>query len=205
MRGRVLQVFNQMSRPIPGRISQMVIMGLDVSLTNTGVAILYNGRVRTFSIGKGTEVSSLERLAYYRKEVLELLERYQPDVVMIEGYSFASKFSRPHSIGELGGVLRLALFDWANQRALSPYAFLVPPTTLKKAIRGIGKGTKKDVKADMLELTGLTFPDDDQCDATGLALCGLTVSDADGGASILKDAGALLPNKKGVSPVEKLF
>lgn len=203
MERRVLDTFFKLSRAIPGRQSPLVIMGLDVSLSNTGVSVIHAGRVRTFAIGKGTEVSSLERLAFYQQEVTDLLERYEPDVVMIEGYSFGSKFSRPHSIGELGGVLKLAIRAWGNARHLSPAVYIVPPTTLKKAVLSIGKGDKKAVKAGMLQITGLTFPDDDQCDATALALAGLVVAGLPD--TILPDPAALLPNKKGSSPIEKLF
>jgi len=62
MQGRVLETFWKLSRTIPGPPAHHRIMGLDVSLSNTGVAILHRGKGRTFSIGKGTEVSSLDRL-----------------------------------------------------------------------------------------------------------------------------------------------
>ena len=49
-----------------------------------------------------------ERLSWFYDEFMVLIRRYAPQVVALEGYAFGAK-SQHHALGELGGVLRLAL------------------------------------------------------------------------------------------------
>lgn len=163
MDGRNLEVFKRLAHPVPGYDRDDVVMGIDPSLTNTGIAVMRGGLCRLFSIGWGAEVGSVHRLAKFREEVNGILARYRPKAVALEGYSFASKFSRSHSLGELGGVLKLCLMD-----AKVPM-IICPPTTLKQYVRGVGKGTKADVIKDAKKRWGFRSSQNDEIDAGALA------------------------------------
>lgn len=90
--------------------------------------------------------------------------------VVIEGYSFASRNSQAHSIGELGGCVRMKL--WENA---IPYVD-VPPTSRAKFATGRGNAGKTEVISAISSKTGLTFSGsgaDDECDAWVLEQMGL--------------------------------
>ena len=78
-------------------------MGLDLSLTSTGVSV--NGETQSIrSKNKGTK-----RLTEIRDEIVKIAKNEKIEIVAIEGYSYASQHSQAHSIGELGGVVKVAL------------------------------------------------------------------------------------------------
>lgn len=184
MRQEVRRVFFRTSQPVEGYDNGETVIGIDPSLTNTGVAILSAGRAKLFTTGWGTEVNPLERLRLFRQEFNGILFRYEPKAVAIEGYSFGSKFSRPHSLGELGAVIKLCVMD-----AGVPL-IVAPPTTLKMFVRGIGKGTKSQVVADAKKRWGFSSSQNDEIDAGALAFAAAEVQYRIGqehGQFLLKD------------------
>jgi crossover junction endodeoxyribonuclease RuvC len=100
-----------------------------------------------------------------------LLETVDNPCVCVEGYSFASRNSQAHSIGELGGVIRVAL--WEKQ---IPYVE-IPPTTRAKFATGKGNAAKTEVMSAISARTGIVWSGkgaDDMCDAWILEEMGLT-------------------------------
>jgi crossover junction endodeoxyribonuclease RuvC len=90
--------------------------------------------------------------------------------VIVEGYSFASRNSQAHSIGELGGCVRMTL--WKNG---IPY-IEVPPTSRAKFATGKGNAGKTEVISAISSKTGKLFSGsgaDDECDAWILEQMGL--------------------------------
>ena len=80
----------------------------------------------------------------------------------MEGYSFASRHSQAHSIGELGGVIRLLLWESGI-----PYV-LIPPTCRAKFATGKGNASKNEVVSAVSARTGIVWSNpgaDDKCDA----------------------------------------
>ena len=112
------------------------IVGLDLSLTATGYSDADGSRVV-----KCTKYKGAERLAHFRTYFGREWLDESPDLVVVEGYSFGSHDAGARSIGELGGVMRLLLWDmkipWAE----------VPPTSLKKFATGKGNCSKDQVLA----------------------------------------------------------
>lgn len=150
----------------------MITIGIDASLTGTGVCVL---KTEKGSIQQILEVGTIKtklfgvpRLQYIRDTVKALIIKY-PIPVFIEGYSFGSKGSSVYDLGELGGVLRVMLYE--NKITYKE----IPPSTLKKYISGKGNA-KKEI---MLEQTYRKFgfgseilKDNDQVDAFCLAVMG---------------------------------
>lgn len=134
----------------------MTVMGLDLSLTSTGVCV-DNKTLTVHSLAVGTR-----RLADIRGLIMEIVRDYGVDVVAIEGYSYASVHSRAHSIGELGGVIRVALYDE------DVAVVTIPPKSRAKFATGKGNANKEEVMSAITTLTGLSWlgkNGNDRCDA----------------------------------------
>jgi len=131
-------------------------MGLDLSLTSTGVSVGEN----TFTIKPKTK--GVERLVEVSEKVLECASRTNPIAVIVEGYSYGSKFSRAHALGELGGSVKMMLYK-------SGFKIVeVPPKCRAKFATGNGNSGKLDVLASLRTIAPAKFfekHDDDECDA----------------------------------------
>lgn len=138
------------------KIEYPKMMGLDLSLTSTGVSI--NGE--TFSIKPKTR--GIERLVEISDRIVNFATNASPIAVVIEGYSFGSKFSRAHSLGELGGVVKVDL----HRAGFSIVE--VPPKCRAKFATGNGNANKVDVLLALKAQFPMRFYDgygDDECDA----------------------------------------
>ena len=131
-------------------------MGLDLSLTSTGVSI---GGLTTSIKSKNR---GPERLVEIRDEIINLAKDGGVNVVAIEGYSYASRHSQAHSIGELGGVVRVAM------RELGIPMVVIPPTCRAKFATGKGNSGKSEVMSAISAKTGIIWSGgdgNDRCDA----------------------------------------
>lgn len=141
------------------------IVGLDLSLTSTGYSCGDDRRTIT------TKNKGPARLHDISLQLADLLIELTNPAVMIEGYSFASRNSQAHAIGELGGVIRLTLW---NLRI--PYVE-IPPTCRAKFATGKGNAGKGEVMSAISARTGIVWSGagaDDICDAFILEEMGLT-------------------------------
>ena len=75
-------------------------MGLDLSLSSTGYSS--NGNIGAIA----SKTNGVERLIEISESIIELVVNLNVDIVLIEGYSFASRSGQAFSIGELGGVVQ---------------------------------------------------------------------------------------------------
>jgi len=145
--------------------SSIQFLGLDLSLTSTGFST--NGITGRIS----TPTKGAERLYLISNNIISLIKEHAINVVIIEGYSFASSNSQAHSIGELGGCVRMRL--WENE---IPFVD-VPPTSRAKFATGRGNASKAEVISSISAKTGKVFAgkgSDDECDAWVLEQMGLT-------------------------------
>jgi Holliday junction resolvasome RuvABC endonuclease subunit len=138
------------------------IIGLDLSLTRTGIAMV-----------DGCEsvkpaVRGFERLRFLRDEVL-CAAGNRTTVAIIEGYSRGSSQKR-EEMGELGGIVRLALHE-RGVRIID-----VTPLSVKKFAVGDLKQNHRDKDA-VFERARDTLPWDvanhDEADACWLRVIGL--------------------------------
>lgn len=134
----------------------MNILGIDLSLTSTGISV--NGETGTIT----TQAKGAERLSIISLAILDAIIDNSVEIVAIEGYSFASRNSQAFSIGELGGVVRTRLWE----RNI-PYVD-IPPTCRAKFATGRGNAAKTEVMSSISAKTGMIFAGkgaDDMCDA----------------------------------------
>lgn len=111
----------------------MNLLGLDPSLTSTGICIGDDSCIAYHSYEEETA-----RLTDIRNYVLETCVEANIKCVIMEGYSYGSR-TRAHALGELGGVLKVA-FD----EAWIPFV-IVPPTSRAKFATGRGNAGKAEV------------------------------------------------------------
>lgn len=147
------------------------IIGLDVSMTDTGYAVLDDtGTPVVLSDVKPNKkevVRDIDRQLYILDNLTKMIEddtlMADKVVVCIEGYAFGSQvgkvFTRAELIGMIKRMLVLKDFD----------IYLIAPTSMKKFITGIGNARKAEVIAAAREKYGFTGKNDNICDALCLA------------------------------------
>lgn len=135
------------------------VLGLDLSLTATGVAHP-NGALSTITPpGRGDE-----RLRHLRDTIAQAAAN-QVDLAVIE--DLPTHANSAGVTGMVHGVARTALMD-----AGVPYV-LVSPASLKKYAAGRGNATKPDMRMALYQRAGLDVRDDNQVDAYWLRAMGL--------------------------------
>lgn len=139
----------------------MRVLALDLSLTSTGVACPHGDTMRWVP-PKG--ITGMERLDWARGCLADTLAVHDTDVVVIEGYSFgtARQASHAHALGELGGTVRLMLWQTSV-----PYVD-VPPASLKKYATGKGNAKKELVLVEAVKRLGYEGSSNDEADALWL-------------------------------------
>lgn len=145
------------------------VVGIDPSLTSTGLVVLNDLRpqLRHFkSSGKkdDTLFQRKQRLRRLAAEIVDHTMGWNPDLVVIEGPSMASKFGHPHD--------RSGLW-WLIVAELQVPVMEVPPTVRMKYATGKGNAQKDDVLTSVVR----RYPDievrgNDQADALILAAIG---------------------------------
>lgn len=136
------------------------VLGLDLSLTATGVADI-DGTPHTIR----PKTTGAERLHEIRTAVTRYLDgggtQWRAGLVAIEGYAFARP-NQAHQIGELGGVIRHLL--WMHTQ---PWVE-VAPKQVKKYATGSGNAGKNEVLTAAVRRLGYEGSDDNEADALWL-------------------------------------
>lgn len=134
----------------------MHVVGLDLSLTGTGVAT--QEWVATFkppasvTPTKKNGLPEHPRLGWVRDEILRAIFKDEtPDLVVVEGLAFASKTGKVSERAGLWWLINMALYERDVKVAV------VPPTT--RAMYGSGKGNadKETVFVETLKRFGHAF------------------------------------------------
>lgn len=148
------------------------ILGIDPSITCIGWA--HNragyqaGHIAPPKKGHGSRDMPRQDLLY--RQVRELVEAVQPDLVVYEGYSMGKFMGKIFDRAELGGMIKHMLY----RRGIP--VLLVPPANLKLFATGKGNCDKTLVGVEMARLYGKLFATDDEADAFALLQMGLTYS-----------------------------
>jgi hypothetical protein len=143
------------------------VIGIDLSLTATGVANSRDGR---FTIKTAADGDSVENRLTRIEDIAAAISNYAQgcDLAVIEGPSYGQR-------QQAGEHLRAGLW-WLTVAALvgpCPNIIEVPPATLKKFATGKGNATKPDMRMALFQRTGLDLRDDNQVDACWLRELGL--------------------------------
>jgi crossover junction endodeoxyribonuclease RuvC len=155
----------------------MIALGIDLSLTHTGLAVLNDGKlVRKNSIitkPKGKRpIDEITRLELIATQICDVIDEIKPDIAAIEGIAFmASKTTALAQLSGLNYMLRRELM-----RRSIPFV-IVAPSSLKKFITGKGNAQKDEMMLAIHKRWGVTITDDNEADAYALAHVALAITD----------------------------
>jgi crossover junction endodeoxyribonuclease RuvC len=143
-----------------------VVMGIDPKVTGTGVAVIKDGSL-IFNQTITSKKEGLFRALDIEEKILQLYKRFNCDIVVIEGYGFASK--KIVTTAELVGILKRAFLKEVDP---VPQIVIVAPTQLKQFATGKGNAKKEFIMLEIFKRWGVEFETDDEADAFVLAKIG---------------------------------
>ncbi|RJL21082.1 crossover junction endodeoxyribonuclease RuvC [Bailinhaonella thermotolerans] len=120
------------------------------------------GRTRTLA-------DNLRRLDHIDTQVAALIRLYRPQVALVEDYARRVRSGAAHTLAEIGGAVRLALW-----RAAVPFA-VVNIDHLKKYATGDTGADKTALALAAFKRAGVEFASHDECDAWWLYCMGADV------------------------------
>lgn len=153
------------------RILNDRIMGLDMSLRSSGIAVIESAgsvlkTVEYRVIKNPSRRSVSECLLHVFRDVLDMLERCRPDAAAIEGIFFCKNFKTAVALGQARGAAIAA----CATAGVPIYEY--PPRRVKQAVVGYGSASKEQVKRMIMLLLRLTDePHSDAADALAIAVC----------------------------------
>ncbi len=144
----------------------MIVLGLDPSLTGTGLSVVDNDNLLFSECYKPKNKTGPKRLIEIRHKISEVIDKYQPELICLEGYSFGSRGRALFQIGELGGLIRVLMhktgIKWIE----------VTPSQVKKFATGKGNCGKDIILQQVYRRWGMEFKTSDEADAFVLAKIG---------------------------------
>ncbi|MDI6792397.1 MAG: crossover junction endodeoxyribonuclease RuvC [bacterium] len=150
----------------------MIILGIDPGTATTGFGIVENKDSQLSAIDYGciqTEAKTPfgRRLNQIYDRLTEIISRYNPGAIAMEGLFFCRNVKTALSVGQAQGVIILA----AIRAGQSVYEYT--PLQIKQAVTGFGRADKNQVQEMvriLLNLPHLPKPDD-AADALAVAIC----------------------------------
>lgn len=151
----------------------MISIGIDLSLTGTGIIVLKGNKIIKEALIKSKPsgpfpIDELKRLVTIKKEVMEYAQ--QADIAVIEGLAFMAR--------NTSALVQLAGLNYLVREGLSELSIdfkIVTPSSLKKFITGKGNSEKSLMLLETYKRFGVSFSNDNICDAYALAMVGQAV------------------------------
>ncbi|MDQ8189652.1 crossover junction endodeoxyribonuclease RuvC [Roseibacillus persicicus] len=157
--------------------SAMRVLAIDPAIRNTGFAVIegdaYQQRALAYDvITIPQRLPQSRALAAVRTGIANQIEKWEPDVVAVEGIIFVQSHRTAISMG----AARAATLIAAADRGLPIYEYA--PRKVKLAVVGKGSADKAQVAFMVRALLGLSeTPPADAADALAIALAHLYASD----------------------------
>lgn len=155
----------------------MRVLSIDPAVRNTGFAIL-EGEIRkpaVLDFGVITipaKIPQSAALAAVRTHLANLIKKYQPDEVAVEGIIYVQSHQTAISMG----AARAASLIAAADHGLAVYEY--PPKKVKSAVVGNGSADKTQVAFMVRALLGLSeSPPPDAADALAIGIAHMQASD----------------------------
>jgi len=155
----------------------MKILGLDPGTATTGFGLVEtdNRDYKSIDYGCIKTPSGLDpgsRLLIIKEDLQTLIDRYQPDLAVVEDIFFAKNVKTAIQVGEARGVILATLAE----KGIVTHS--LKPVEIKKAIVGYGHATKKQMQEMVSKILHLEKPisSDDAADALALCLTFLQTS-----------------------------
>ncbi len=155
----------------------MRIIGIDPGLARVGYGIIeiINGEKKLLDCGiieTSKDIKEEDRLLEIYIDLNELINNWEPDCAAVEKFFFY-KSSTTISVVQARGVIMMTL--GSKKIPISEYA----PATIKLAVTGSGKASKKEVLGAVMFSLNLNYAPkpDDSADAIAIALTRLYEED----------------------------
>lgn len=156
----------------PGWVEDLdLYVGIDQSYSGFGITILdskggYETTVARF------DTRGVERLQeVYDHVSYTVYQAAEAGFVVssgMEGYAFGSQMA--NTLGELGGVVKLSLYNITRLNDTAKHPLIIPPTSLKKYVTGKGQGvSKSEIMLQVYKKYGAEFSDDNAADSYAIA------------------------------------
>ncbi|MEK7950050.1 crossover junction endodeoxyribonuclease RuvC [Luteolibacter soli] len=155
----------------------MRVLAIDPAVRNTGYAVVegdgHKAHALAFDvISIPDRLPQSAALAAVRTHLRNVIEKYQPDEVAVEGIIYVQSHRTAISMG----AARAAALIAAADAGLSVYEYA--PMKVKMAVTGKGKADKQQVAFMVRALLGLSeTPPHDAADALAIGLAHLQASD----------------------------
>lgn len=149
----------------------MMVLGIDPGIARCGWGVVQKNGSSLTAIGYGciTTTSTTDeskRLSQLYTQILEITEKYKPDVMVVEKLFFAANAKTAITVGQARGAILVA----AGTAGIPVASFT--PLEVKQAITGYGraeKGQMQQMVTKTLHLTSVPQPDD-TADALAVAI-----------------------------------
>jgi len=147
-----------------------MMMGLDLSLVATGVAIIDSDEKLLFAANAGFKLKrsssirdKIERMTSIAAMIIRAARSHGVTEIAIEGFAYAAKGAQ-NDLGELHGVVKSQVL-----LGLGIVPTVIPPTSARKVVFDKGN-IKKKAALDELTKRGYNLADHNQSDALVIAL-----------------------------------
>jgi crossover junction endodeoxyribonuclease RuvC len=153
------------------------ILGLDISLTATGVVIIeddtliFSDTIKTKPGGKKPS-DEVKRLQKILDSINKIIDEHSPELVVIEGLAFMAKNTT--ALVQLAGLNYMIRCELVDRKLKF---LIVAPTTLKRFITGKGNAQKDHMMLEVYKQYGHALTDNNVCDAFALSRVGLAMVD----------------------------
>ena len=140
-------------------------VGLDLSLTGTGVAVKSGSTISAQTI-KTTPKTCVDDLARLNHIIGEIVQRFPKNIGLI----CIEDFFTPHNAMQIGAAIKLVMLGTSVRLALyQKYPFvLVAPQVLKKYVTGKGNADKSLIVREVYKRWNYEAKNDNEADAIGL-------------------------------------
>ena len=149
----------------------MKILGIDPGTLKTGAGIIESQgssyKLLHFEVIKPSPKHTIvQRLGYIHRALVEVIRKFQPEVLALESVFFSKDVQATVKIGEARACAMLA----ASAAGIDVVEY--PPARVKQAVSGNGRATKEQVQQMIKILLNLKeLPAEDGADALALAIC----------------------------------
>lgn len=143
----------------------MTIVCLDLSLSNSGIAIFNDAGkcIELLSIDTKRDEGHPKKLKHIEKTMLQIKKKYKPDIVAIE-QGFTRFNASTQAVYKVRGVVELVFYNIKQ--------VFYPPATIRKEVLGKGNAKKEELQKFILDnYKDIEFKNLDESDAFGIGLC----------------------------------
>lgn len=152
--------------PLPPTTTHGRMMGLDLSLTGTGVAIVESETMQIVTTKRlGSKERGTKRLTEIRDAIVALAREHEVRETAVEYFGINRHRGVVHTVW-LHGLVVVGLVEAGFGAPL-----YISPSTLKKITSGNGRAEKTDMRDAIAAAAGVTIEDDNIVDAIALARC----------------------------------